>query len=162
MYLDAKELFFAPFGQTQNVSIELFNEKFEDEVLAKRIKGELKLTKLENEILAKFKGTARVKIACDRCLAEFEVELPLNFSQVYLQEKPEEEEKMRIEKGFKIELSEPLRQEILIRLPIKKLCREDCAGLCPKCGVNLNSEKCKCKSKIKFQLSTKIESRNSK
>ena len=43
-----------------------------------------------------------------------------------------------------IDLSEDARQTILLAVPLKLLCREDCQGLCPGCGVDLNREACRC------------------
>ncbi len=48
--------------------------------------------------------------------------------------------------GEKIDLSEFLKEQIVLSLPYKLLCKEDCKGLCPKCGTNLNIEKCNCKN----------------
>ena len=44
-----------------------------------------------------------------------------------------------------IDLGEEIRQEIILANPPKVLCSKDCKGICPKCGANLNKEKCKCK-----------------
>jgi uncharacterized protein len=47
--------------------------------------------------------------------------------------------------GNGIELSEILREHILLSLPMHQVCREDCAGICPKCGENRNTGACSCK-----------------
>lgn len=47
--------------------------------------------------------------------------------------------------GDEIDLSPLIREELLIALPSRALCREDCRGLCPRCGVNLNEERCGCR-----------------
>ncbi len=44
-----------------------------------------------------------------------------------------------------VDLGEEIRQEMLLNISMIVLCKEDCKGLCPSCGVNLNNEKCKCK-----------------
>ena len=44
-----------------------------------------------------------------------------------------------------VDLGEEIRQEIIMSNPAKILCKEDCKGICPQCGANLNIEKCKCK-----------------
>ncbi|MBF0484443.1 MAG: DUF177 domain-containing protein [Candidatus Omnitrophica bacterium] len=44
-----------------------------------------------------------------------------------------------------IEIDDDIRQEILIGLPVKILCSENCQGLCPQCGKNLNQDQCMCK-----------------
>ncbi|MBM3157836.1 MAG: DUF177 domain-containing protein, partial [Chloroflexi bacterium] len=43
-----------------------------------------------------------------------------------------------------LDLSEAIRQYTIMALPMKPVCREDCAGLCPHCGRNLNLGPCKC------------------
>jgi uncharacterized protein len=44
-----------------------------------------------------------------------------------------------------IDLGQLMREQFYLALPMKPLCREDCAGLCPVCGTNLNRETCGCK-----------------
>lgn len=146
MKLDVKNLVLADVGAKEHLTVELFNEKEDEEVLAKRVKGTLNLTKLEEEILAQFSGEVRAKVICDRCLSEFETEVPLKFSQEYLIDKsPDEDIKLSVSRDFMIDVSEPIRQELLAALPVKKLCNEKCKGLCASCGANLNMEKCKCR-----------------
>ena len=45
-------------------------------------------------------------------------------------------------------LEDALREQVLLALPLKAICREDCRGLCPHCGKNLNSEPCSCAEPI--------------
>jgi DUF177 domain-containing protein len=46
--------------------------------------------------------------------------------------------------GEEIDLSPPIREQLLLALPTRALCREDCRGLCPRCGANLNQGACGC------------------
>lgn len=48
-----------------------------------------------------------------------------------------------------IDITEAVRDTILLEIPSKCLCKEDCRGLCPQCGINLNHNTCKCQSKKK-------------
>jgi uncharacterized protein len=146
MKLDVINLIHAPFGQKESFNIELFNEEIDDEILAERSKGIVELTRMDEEILAHFKGTVKIKTICDRCLSEFETEIPLNFRQEYLMDSSSADfEKLAVTKDKKIDISEPIRQETIIHLPIKKLCKEKCKGICVSCGADLNVKKCKCK-----------------
>ncbi len=43
-----------------------------------------------------------------------------------------------------IDLGEEIRQELIMANPARVLCKDDCQGICPKCGANLNKEQCKC------------------
>jgi uncharacterized protein len=50
--------------------------------------------------------------------------------------------------GDQIDLSPLIREQFLLSLPTRPLCREDCRGLCPKCGVNLNHTQCACSVEV--------------
>lgn len=50
--------------------------------------------------------------------------------------------------GLEIDLEKPVHDCVILDLPTKVLCKEDCAGLCPTCGANLNTQKCKCKESV--------------
>ena len=43
---------------------------------------------------------------------------------------------------------EAAREQLLLALPLKVTCREDCKGLCPQCGKNLNQERCSCSTEV--------------
>jgi uncharacterized protein len=45
-------------------------------------------------------------------------------------------------------LEDVLREQVLLALPLKVTCREDCKGLCPECGKNLNQEQCSCSREV--------------
>lgn len=98
-----------------------------------------------------------VWIHCARCLAEFELPIEDQFEVMYLsvREAPREEEveltREDMDVGFLVEdaidLEELLTERIWLALPIKPLCREDCKGLCPICGKDLNEGDCGCSRK---------------
>ena len=48
------------------------------------------------------------------------------------------------QKTGEVDLTEPLREAVMIALPQKRVCRDDCHGLCPQCGIDLNQESCRC------------------
>ena len=48
--------------------------------------------------------------------------------------------------GGGLSLEDVLREQVLLSLPVRTLCREDCKGLCPRCGRDLNSESCTCET----------------
>jgi uncharacterized protein len=45
----------------------------------------------------------------------------------------------------RVDISDPVRETIILEIPLKPLCDPDCRGLCPRCGVNLNEQECNCK-----------------
>jgi uncharacterized protein len=58
--------------------------------------------------------------------------------------KGEDEEAFSIDRNHIVDLSELIRQTLLVNLPLQPLCRAECAGLCPQCGKNLNEGPCDC------------------
>lgn len=102
-------------------------------------------------------GRLRGRLAgeCCRCLApvEQELEAGLQFLLQRQQLSGEEREAVADEDedveildpgAVQVDLSERLREAVLLDLPLRVYCREDCKGLCPQCGHNLNSGPCRC------------------
>jgi len=86
---------------------------------------------------------------CDRCLKEFELPLVIDLSLKLI---PEEHQKWTSDDEAmffhpdnpEVDLTEIIRDHLMLSAPMKILCRDDCQGLCSGCGANLNSEKCTC------------------
>ena len=93
------------------------------------------VSRVNDTVLARTRVRGRYRSACARCLAEVEQDWNGNFLFDFAVDKQTEA----------VELDEDIRQEVLLNLPSRVLCREDCKGTCPGCGVDLNNEKCKCK-----------------
>ena len=94
-----------------------------------------KVSRANNTVLAKTKVHGKYRSACARCLAEIERDWNGNFLFDFAVDKQTES----------VELDEDIRQEVLLNLPPRVLCKEDCKGICPQCGADLNNEECKCK-----------------
>jgi uncharacterized protein len=93
---------------------------------------------------------ARVKPVCHRCLKEFPLHLQGDFSEEVLLD--EEGTCISLEDeactGEMIDLRALARQHLLLALPLKMLCREDCQGICPLCGQDRAEMPCECKDEI--------------
>jgi uncharacterized protein len=136
-------------------SKERFNLDSPDCVLTEDIKVQGKLEKFGQEILCQGSVETVLSVNCSRCLESFSFsvngDLKINYvPQVVNNELANEIEltESDIDQEFyeddKADLSAPVRDAILLSLPHIKLCREDCAGLCPQCGINLNKNNCDC------------------
>lgn len=98
--------------------------------------------------------SADVETECSRCLQAADVSLYFPFEAVfvtienYTQEKEAElrtdDLEVSVFEGDKIDLTELVREQILLNVPTQVFCREDCEGLCQKCGANLNLIDCNC------------------
>ena len=120
------------------------DSRFTKEVL---VESTLEKTSRQLYVQTEFK-TGGV-FTCDRCLEEFEREVSSRFGIVYVMDsdgaKSDSEEVQVITPDTNtIDLGEDVRQFAVLALPQKMLCRDDCAGLCPRCGANLNRAKCTC------------------
>jgi uncharacterized protein len=78
--------------------------------------------------------SATLRCVCSRCLKDFEIKLDKEFDLNYPVKDSEPV----------MDLNPDIREEVIIDYPIKPLCRDQCLGLCPKCGKNLNEGKCDC------------------
>lgn len=84
---------------------------------------------------------------CDRCLVIAEKTMKQDFVHTLaLSVENEDSDDIIIVAGYVLDLFSLVRDDILLELPIKHLCSEDCRGLCPKCGQNLNEGSCGCRS----------------
>lgn len=84
---------------------------------------------------------------CDRCLEDVEVTLPIAFDRVvYAPDHVEAEDAdtAPFMEGYQLDVETLMHHEILENWPAKILCREDCKGVCPVCGKNLNYGECGC------------------
>ncbi len=133
------------------------------------------LRRLSGGVLLEGKFTSRVVAECKRCLAESKLELPVSFTLNLVpeslargeglldEEDAEEKDKGLGESGGSfalddadeevfdgkvIDLEPIVREQVLLALPMNAVCREDCRGLCMKCGQNLNEQQCGCDTKF--------------
>ena len=122
-----------------------------DERFVGTIKVEVKLDKSVRQILLQAKIQAEGSFFCDRCLEKFYHAMYTAYSMVYIQgvrstvdmNKEEEIQVLSTDTNY-IDLDDDVRQYILLTIPQKLLCREDCQGFCPTCGVNKNIAGCSC------------------
>jgi len=96
----------------------------------------------------------KVEVACARCLDPVEHDLKGDFDLIFRPLGLDGESAERsitadeTEIGYYhksgLVLEDVLREQVLLSLPARTLCRQDCKGLCPRCGLNLNTETCTC------------------
>jgi uncharacterized protein len=98
--------------------------------------------------------SAPVEIACTRCLEPIARDLEISFRASFIAPEDFSEEKetelkdadldVSVYEADRIDMAEIVREQIILDLPEQIFCREDCRGLCPKCGANRNLIDCKC------------------
>jgi len=123
-----------PFSGTRSVSLRLGETSIEGPMsVSGRVVG------LIDAVKAEFTASAEAHFACIRCLAEWDDTVSVEGEQ-YFRRTPDED-------GYgivdgKIDVSGPAQDELALGLPAAPLCREECLGLCPTCGTDLNSDPC--------------------
>ncbi|MDD3641848.1 MAG: DUF177 domain-containing protein [Candidatus Krumholzibacteria bacterium] len=111
------------------------------------------MTKSGNRFLLEGTIRAAIQAECARCLAPFEHGLETAFSVVLqrgggaaVPEGIEEADFVLLGEGeeYRYDIFPHVRESILLEMPIRFLCREECAGICPRCGANRNEGPCGC------------------
>lgn len=127
-----------------------------------KVAGQLEVSMAGGTVRVEGRATARAAVACSRCLTETErsLDVPLSFcyqktEAVRGDEALPEEMELTLKEmeliPFQGEILDPaaeIAQEIIMALPQSALCREDCAGLCPVCGNDLNQQDCGCEKPV--------------
>lgn len=105
-------------------------------------------TILNNGGILKLSGklSTLYKSKCSRCLNDVETEININIIEDFFKEGTIEEEEAYTYKGEYVELEKVFKDNIILNLPTKQVCSEQCKGLCPYCGVSLNEETCDCEN----------------
>jgi uncharacterized protein len=109
------------------------------------------------EVSLRGKITARAEVDCDRCLKAVSVPVEAEFDVTYVPEEDyrasdaaelqEEDLSVSVFDGETIDVDELVREQLLLALPARALCGDECKGLCPVCGSDRNSNPCDCESK---------------
>lgn len=85
-----------------------------------------------------------LKLQCGACTAMYEKKIDLSFEAVYKRFADSEDPDVFIYQNDRINFEEAVLEHVLLNLPTRKRCMQDCKGLCPGCGVDLNLSQCCC------------------
>lgn len=99
------------------------------------IQYDLKVSFAGNMFLVRGSLKAEVRLVCSRCLTKFKKIIEVE--DFFLRKEIDD-------LGETIDLTDEVRADIILTLPIKPLCKTECLGICPACGQDLNEEKCGC------------------
>jgi uncharacterized protein len=112
------------------------------------------ISKVGNKYALDGRFSGHFQIICDRCLEPYHRDLDTDF-RLLLAFPPSDTDQSELElleedlsvdfiTGEELDLDDVVKGQIYLSLPMKSICREDCSGLCPICGTNLNMDKCGC------------------
>lgn len=135
-----------------------FNENLDSSKydLSEEFTGDLlihiEMSKSQKGILLNCNVESEVKLFCDRCLAEYYETISVNFalSFIFGEQKEIDDENLYFISlnEDKIDISPDIRDYLILGLPSKKLCSEECKGICPECGINFNEKDCNCTKEV--------------
>ncbi len=112
----------------------------------------LALHKQHNQIILETNLNVKANFDCDRCNTSYEVLLFADYRMVYLFGKISEQNEDTLNvvhlpiDASEIVLDNDVRDYAMLAIPMRKLCKDDCKGLCVSCGKNLNEGQCSCKN----------------
>jgi len=125
-----------------------------EDASATEVSGRVKFTMTNFGVVATGKAHAVLHLICARCLEPFETPVDISFEEEFQPSididsgmpvtAPRNDAAFEISANHTIDLTEALRQNLLLSIELVPVCSEDCAGLCPTCGVNRNMERCAC------------------
>lgn len=117
-------------------------------------RGQVDLLRTDKGILVQARMETLISEMCSRCLSPYTQQLLVEFQEEfyptvevnlgYRLPPPEDSSAFTIDENHVLDLQEAIRQYTEISFPLKPLCRPECAGLCPRCGKNLNEGPCDC------------------
>ena len=140
-----------------NLSDGIHNYKFEEAVselgleepFIENLLVDAELKKSHNQVILDTKLSIKTSFNCDRCNKNFNTVLTSSYRMVYMfGTEPVDSGSINITylslETDKISIDNDVRDYALLSIPMKKLCKEDCKGLCTKCGKDLNDGDCGC------------------
>jgi uncharacterized protein len=160
MFLDIKQLQLGRvrFRKTFAPGAIEFSDPQLKQVAPIQVEGDAELSEALMEIRVKGHLTTGMEIACDRCLEPGKFPIDASFDLIYRPESasPEGDEVAiagkEVEIGFYkeagLDLVDVVREQVLLMLPMQRVCSEDCKGICPICGQNRNLAACGCQPKV--------------
>jgi uncharacterized protein len=137
--INAASLLKEPVGNSRLYGMHLDRFELDDDLVASNVEGEVRLIRLAEELLLDATVSATVELECDRCLRAYDQPVSIHFSAQYeptidvitgrtVSEIDDEEERFSISDNHEVDMTEPLRQELIVGLPMVARCGRDCPG----------------------------------
>ncbi len=98
----------------------------------------------------KLEGLLKLEYAskCSRCLKDIKCNMDIKVKEDFLEKDESTGPEVYTYEDNYILIDNVLKDNIILNLPVKQVCDENCKGLCPRCGVDLNKHECSCKDEV--------------
>ncbi len=164
MIYNVAQLMKSPVGASMTADIDEENVQLDEDLkVVGPITGHVRMRRVNQGLLVDGVVDLTLELTCTRCLKQFEQSMHIPFEELFYPTidvmtgvalpPSEEEDAFPIDDHHLVNLTEAIRQRILLELPMVTLCKEDCAGLCSQCGHDLNSGPCDCKPEVDERFS---------
>ena len=154
MYFNVSQLLKQPSGARRTYEVDETSLAIDGGRL-NRIAGKVNLIRTDESIWASAALDASLLCTCSRCLTEYEQPIHITVEDEFFSVADQATESrldplgaageyFSIDRNHILDLSEAVRQYSSLDIPMKPVCRDDCSGMCPSCGANLNEAACAC------------------
>jgi uncharacterized protein len=155
MRFNVAQLVQEPIGSSRQYTFEEDAFDLGEEFGRGRVEGRVKAIRTRRGLLLTGHLKATPRLVCSRCLVDFMMTVEADFEEEFVPVidivtglpvmlEDGEGDLFRIDQSHEIDMSELVRQYAIVSIPMRPLCKEECARLCPECGANLNEGPCAC------------------
>jgi len=154
--VNVAQLLQAVQGTTRRLTIEEEAHALGEEAIVGPVRAECSLLRTGHGILADCQFETQLAMECGRCLEPATVRVVGRLQEEFLPtvevrtgaplRDPPDADAFSIDENHVLDLGEAIRQHVLMEAPLRPLCRPDCQGLCPSCGIDRNVDTCQCKT----------------
>ena len=160
LQFNVAQLLKQPTGTRRDYDLQADWPPMDDQlVVVEPLCGRVRLLRIGSGVLVTGQLGTVLELTCSRCLSDYrlavQVELEEEFrptidilTGVWLEQEPDQDRANLIDEHHILDLTEVVRQEVWLNVPMSPACRPDCQGLCPICGQNLNEGACGCQPDV--------------
>jgi uncharacterized protein len=132
---------------------ECFPDSDHPDFSLRKVDAQCQIIKTSGTIFIRGEISISLIVDCSRCLEDVNLLVGGDFAYTLVPAKPETKEDLELTaeeleisyyQGEFIDLKPIICEQIILQIPVKSLCSEECKGLCPHCGINLNASACNC------------------
>ncbi len=164
MIFNVAQLMKSPVGTSLTADIHEDNIQLDTDLkIVGPLTGHARMRRVNQGLLIDGSVDLTLDLACTRCLKPIEYPMHVTFEERFYPTVDvvtgmplppvDEDDVFSIDEHHQVDLTEAIRQVVLLNIPIVTLCSEDCAGLCPQCGHDLNQGPCTCEPEGDQRLS---------
>lgn len=147
MKLSVREAF-ASYSYHKEYALEFTSDTFDgfpNDAVTDKVNAAVVISSESGVVTCDITVSAVFKTVCSRCLKEFSLPFETNSKKLVRRDQTEDfEDVIYADSSLAVDIVEEIRTLIYFEFPAKPLCSEDCKGLCPVCGCDLNTDCCSC------------------